>query len=209
MVLRTPAAGILGPRMRGDDKSACPVVGIDHLHISRFQTAQHAANLVPAARLRPGHELVPAPIEGWAERRQTHGVRAKHPVGSARDAADQALARRLASNNVGRSPLGAPPWRFLGSGSALPSAALPPQKRAARLLAAQVLFAWRADSRASLSLRLRAAAAGRHTSLRLWTVSGRRPSMSKAKRILYQTRCEVNKYLRIACAKMLTASRPR
>jgi hypothetical protein len=43
------------------------------------------------------------------------------------NAADQALARRLASSNVGRSPLGAPPWRFLGSGSALPSAALPPQ----------------------------------------------------------------------------------
>jgi hypothetical protein len=32
------------------------------------------------------------------------------------DAACQALARRLASHNAGRSPLGAPPWRFWASG---------------------------------------------------------------------------------------------
>jgi hypothetical protein len=53
--------------------------------------------------------------------------------------------------------------------------------------------AWRADSRASLSLRLRAAAAGRHTSLRLWTVSGRRPSMSEDARRLACTRNVVNR----------------
>jgi hypothetical protein len=34
------------------------------------------------------------------------------PVRPAHDAAGQALARRLASHNAGRSPLGAPPWRF-------------------------------------------------------------------------------------------------
>src|SRR6516225_5056551 len=38
------------------------------------------------------------------------------PVGPAHDAAGQALARRLASHNAGRSPLGAPPWRFWASG---------------------------------------------------------------------------------------------
>src|SRR6516164_7172336 len=33
-----------------------------------------------------------------------------------RIAARQALARRLASHDAGRSPLGAPPWRFWASG---------------------------------------------------------------------------------------------
>jgi len=40
------------------------------------------------------------------------------PVGRAHDAARQALARRLASHNAGRSPLGAPPWRFFTRGRA-------------------------------------------------------------------------------------------
>jgi hypothetical protein len=39
------------------------------------------------------------------------------------DAIRQALARRLASLGVGRSPLGAPPWRFF-TRAALPSPAL-------------------------------------------------------------------------------------
>jgi hypothetical protein len=55
-------------------------------------------------------------------------VRAKHPFRRAHDAARQALARRLASHDAGRSPLGAPPWRFWASGAALPSPALPPDQ---------------------------------------------------------------------------------
>lgn len=53
-------------------------------------------------------------------------VFARHPLGTpycvkdarerAYDAARQALARRLASHDAGRSPLGAPPWRFWASG---------------------------------------------------------------------------------------------
>ena len=53
-------------------------------------------------------------------------VLARHPWGTpscvkdarerAYDAACQALARRLASHDAGRSPLGAPPWRFWASG---------------------------------------------------------------------------------------------
>src|SRR5262249_7259552 len=38
------------------------------------------------------------------------------PVRPAHDAAGQALARRLASHDAGRSPLGAPPRRFWASG---------------------------------------------------------------------------------------------
>src|SRR5262249_43274531 len=40
------------------------------------------------------------------------------PVGRAHNAARQALARRLASHDAGRSPLGAPPWRFFTRGRA-------------------------------------------------------------------------------------------
>src|SRR3984893_13086384 len=50
------------------------------------------------------------------------------PVGPARNAAGQALARRLASHNAGRSPLSAPPWRFWAPGAALLSPAFAPDR---------------------------------------------------------------------------------
>jgi hypothetical protein len=146
----------------------------------RFFTCQTAV-FVPAARLRPGDELESPPPRGGrsADRRTDAALR----IRSARhNAADQALARRLASRNAGRSPLGAPPWRFLGSGSALPSAALPPQ-RVQRGSSRRRSYCLAGGCPCLPGLRLRAAAAGRHALLRLWTVSGRRPSMSKAKRI--------------------------
>jgi len=51
------------------------------------------------------------------------------------DAIRQALARRLASHDAGRSPLGAPPWRFWAPGAALPSPSAPAvlQRRAVAL----------------------------------------------------------------------------
>jgi hypothetical protein len=65
-------------------------------------------------------------IEGWAERRETFGcVRstrgARHLASKTRVNAlmtrhARRLARRLASHNAGRSPLGAPPWRFWALG---------------------------------------------------------------------------------------------
>ena len=71
-----------------------------------FQTA----NLVPAARWRPGFPTF-HPNEGWAERRQAHRcsgtgwpaitLQAGHPAGCPRP-----------SKPEGRAPLGAPPWRF-------------------------------------------------------------------------------------------------
>ena len=101
--------------------------------ISRFQTAL----LVPAARFsRPGFaSLLRSPESRGGRsaerrsgaRRNTRGVR--HSASKTRerayDAAYQALARRLASHDAGRSPLGAPPWRFLGLGAALPSPSAP------------------------------------------------------------------------------------
>src|SRR5262249_7562473 len=43
-------------------------------------------------------------------------VRAKHPLGLHITRQVRRLARRLASHDAGRSPLGAPPWRFWASG---------------------------------------------------------------------------------------------
>jgi hypothetical protein len=87
----------------------------------------------PSSRCQTAH-LVPAAhfcVRGFAtllHRPRTRGggaprnvrVRARHPLGvpisaftrvfDAMNAARQALARRLASRNAGRSPLGAPPW---------------------------------------------------------------------------------------------------
>src|SRR5262249_36027932 len=53
--------------------------------------------------------------EGWAERRETFGC-VRGTRGAYHDAIRQALARRLASHDAGRSPLGAPPRRFWASG---------------------------------------------------------------------------------------------
>src|SRR6266436_1182765 len=80
-----------------------------------FQTA----HLVPAAhfRVRGFAPLLHSPrIEGWAERRETFGCSAEHPLGLHMTRQARRPARRLASHNAGRSPLGAPPWRFWASG---------------------------------------------------------------------------------------------
>ena len=76
------------------------------------------------------------------------------PIRRAHNAARQALARRLASHDAGRSPLGAPPWRFWAPGAALPSPSAPAvlQRRAVafRIRAASSSHpgrsAWRAGS---------------------------------------------------------------
>src|SRR5262249_36511712 len=44
------------------------------------------------------------------------GVRARQPLGVHITRHARRLARRLASHDAGRSPLGAPPWRFWASG---------------------------------------------------------------------------------------------
>jgi hypothetical protein len=58
----------------------------------------------------------PSPYRGVAERRETFGCSGTR--WTRHDAACQALARRLASHDAGRSPLGAPPWRFWAPGRA-------------------------------------------------------------------------------------------
>ncbi len=88
------------------------------------------AVLVPAARFcARGLKLwlrYPE-FKGWrsAERR-TDACEAS--VGPARNAAGQALRRRLASHNAGRPPLGALTVAIFGSGAALPSPAFAPDQ---------------------------------------------------------------------------------
>ncbi len=148
------------------------------------------------AFLRPSFaSLLHSPrIEGWAERRETFGCSAEHPWGTpscvkdarerAYDAACQALARRLASHDAGRSPLGAPPWRFWAPGAALPSPSAPAvlhrRAGALRIRAASSSHpgrsAWRAGSLPPEASGYEPPAAGRHSPLRLQDRLRRRPS---------------------------------
>jgi hypothetical protein len=148
-----------------------------------FQTA----HLVPAARFpRPGFCIVASLTrkEGGRSaekrsgaRRNTRGachLASKTRVNALMTRQARRLARRLASHDAGRSPLGAPPWRFWAPGAALPSPWAPAvlQRRAValRIRAASSSHpgrsAWRGGVPASRGERLRAAAAGRHASLR-------------------------------------------
>jgi hypothetical protein len=112
----SPARGeskCLGSTARGDAP-----LRHSRLHLSNSTSRSRSAS-------RPGPWPYPRPIQGVAERRQAHCLVA------ALTSATRPVARQDArerAHDAGRSPLGAPPWRFLGSGSALPSAALPPQR---------------------------------------------------------------------------------
>ena len=93
------------------------VGGHFHLTISNSPSRSRGAFLRPgfatllhSPRMRGGRSAE----KRSGARRNTRGVR--HSASKTRerayDAAYQALARRLASHDAGRSPLGAPPWRF-------------------------------------------------------------------------------------------------
>jgi hypothetical protein len=94
--------------------------------VSRSQ--EHTHLLLPAAHFAPGFfsfaSLTPNRGVGGAPRNVR--VRARHPCGVSCASQTRVnalmtryarrLARRLASHDAGRSPLGAPPWRFWASG---------------------------------------------------------------------------------------------
>ena len=110
--------------------------------------------------------------EGWAERRQAHYVCCR--AGEARPLRTSAGCG--ASHDAGRSPLGAPPWRF-SAGAALPSPALPPDPCSELLAARSSCLAGGVPDLPSP--RLRAAAAGRHSPLRLQDRLRKTPLMSE------------------------------
>jgi hypothetical protein len=101
-----------------DSESSIPGLTISSTHTSSFPRricARVFASLLHSPR-----------IEGWAERRETFGCSAEHPFGlhMTRQArrlrgALRPIARQDARErayDAGRSPLGAPPWRFWASG---------------------------------------------------------------------------------------------
>jgi hypothetical protein len=138
--------------------------------LGRVRSLIHFSNspdlLVPAARFcaRVLHRCFANPNRGVGGAPRNVRVLSGTPVGRimcvkdarerAYDAIRQALARRLASHDAGRSPLGAPPWRFWAPGAALPSPSAPAvlQRRAGalRIRAASSSHpgrsAWRAGS---------------------------------------------------------------
>jgi hypothetical protein len=87
--------------------------------VIRSAIALATADLVPATHfLRPGFAtLLRSPgSRGGRSAEKRSGAAA--PVGHAMTRHARRLARRLASHNAGRSPLGAPPWRFFTRGRA-------------------------------------------------------------------------------------------
>jgi hypothetical protein len=109
---REPRATIDAPIPRDGGFAAPRDEAIDQN--PRCQTAQCCS--FPRRVLRPGGVLVIAsiPLEGWAERRQAH-------LCCCRVCETRLIprsVRRGASHDAGRSPLGAPPWRFSAGGRA-------------------------------------------------------------------------------------------
>jgi hypothetical protein len=100
-------------------RSACALLKMrTSIAAALFTMSNSPHLLVPApAFLRPGVAslLHSPPLRGGRSAERRSGAR-RNTRGRARNAARQALARRLAPHNAGRSPLGAPPWRFWAPG---------------------------------------------------------------------------------------------
>jgi hypothetical protein len=142
-----------------------------------------AVLFVPAAHCCVrGFGLVIAsiPKEGWAERRQAHYLCCR-----VCETRRSALVRRGASHDAGRSPLGAPPWRFLAGGRASISGISSGSVQ--RCSSQPGHHAWRAVSRTSRArgYEPRPQDATPRSAYRI--VSGRRPSMSED-----GNRCTIN-----------------
>src|SRR5262247_469465 len=167
------------------------------------------------------------PNEGWAERRETFGCSAEHPWGvpSAHHKTRvnalvtrhaRRLARRLASHDAGRSPLGAPPWRFWASGPRFRLLRRPPSYNGGHLPCGSVQRAPRSQvvvpggrlPGPPGASGYEPPAAGRHSSLRLQDVSGRRPSKSEDGKLIARPRCVVNRKIRIVVEIALGRNRP-
>ena len=141
-----------------------------------FQTARP----VPAARfLRPGFvfPLRSPNLRGGGAPRDVR-VLARHPWGMRIGAHARRLTRRLASHNAGRSPPGAPPWRFWAGRRAFPSPAFAPD-RLQRAPRTRVVVPGGRGAEPPGANGSRAAAAGRHSSLRIQVWLENTPRMSK------------------------------
>src|SRR5262245_32514217 len=93
---------------------------LKHTHTSSFPRRMFAPGFCIVASLTPNRGVGGAP--------RNVRVRAKHPLGLHITRQARRLTRRLASHDAGRSPLGAPPWRFWAPGAALASPAFAPDR---------------------------------------------------------------------------------
>ena len=183
-----PAGALL--RMRTAESAARRRTVFGHSHLTMSNSPDL---LVPAARLRPGFCIVASltRIEGWAERRETFGCSGTR---SACHLASKTRVNALMTRHTRRLRGALRPMTRDARLSALHRGGFGPRGRASvsigarrpttagsclRIRAASSSqpgrSAWRAGSRASRGERLQAAAAGRHSSLRLQDVSGDAP----------------------------------
>ena len=104
---------------RGRSHGACDVAAraANRWPSSQFTMSNSAVFFVPAARccarVLSSDRVRIRPEEGWAERRQAHYLCCR-----VCETRRSARVRRGASHDAGRSPLGAPPWRFSAGGRA-------------------------------------------------------------------------------------------
>jgi hypothetical protein len=136
---------------------------------SRCQTAQCCS--FPRRVVAPGLVSIirTRPEEGWAERRQAH-------LSCCRvcETRPSARVRRGASHDAGRSPLGAPPWRFSAGGRASISGISSGSVQ--RCSSQPGRHAWRAVSRTSRARGYEPRPQDATPRSAYRTVSGRRPS---------------------------------
>ena len=134
----------------------------DEHRVSAQLTMSNSPSRSRGAFLRPGFAtLLRSPESRGGRSAERRSGACEAPVGRALGASQDAR-RRLASHNAGRSPLGAPPWRFWASGPRFLFRHPPPLTlRRAWIRAASSSqpgrSAWRATSRASRGEQLRAA----------------------------------------------------
>jgi len=167
---------------RGRGSSPQPFAVISN---SRCQTA----HLVPAAHfcVRGLQLCFTHPEQGVGGAPRNVRVLGGTPVRRIMTRYARRLARRLASHDAGRSPLGAPPWRFWASGPRFRLLRRPPPYNGGQLPSGSVQRAPRSQvvvpggrlPGPPGASGYKPPAAGRHSPLRLQDVSGRRPSMSE------------------------------
>ena len=97
--------------------SACALLRM-RTRITAHDLEQHTLPRSRGAFFRPGFCIVASltPNRGVGGAPRNVRVLSGTPVGRIMTRYARRLARRLASHDAGRSPLGAPPWRFWASG---------------------------------------------------------------------------------------------
>ena len=145
--------------------------------VLRCQTA----DLVPAARLRPGGEKE-SHREGWAERRQAHRCCAEHRLGLHMTRQARRLRGALRPHNAGTRAFRRSTVAVFGGGPRFRLRHYPPQP-VQRCSSQPSRSAWRAGPSTSRSAVTSRSRRTPHLAPHSGIVSRTRPSMSKTKRI--------------------------